>query len=97
MTCRKPPGIELTLDDRRELARQLVLSRLERHAAECVEGGNPPLEIADEQRVARAVIDALFGLGRLQALIEDHDIENIDVNGCDRVWVDVFRRNQGKR
>jgi len=79
-------GYQLTLDDRRELARQLVLSRLERHAAKCVEGGNPPLGIADEQRVARAVIDALFGLGRLQALIEDHDIENIDVNGCDRVW-----------
>jgi pilus assembly protein CpaF len=80
-------GYELALDDRRELARQLTLSRLERYAAESVEAGNTPLAIVDEQRVARFVLDALFGLGRLQALIDDREIENIDVNGCDRVWV----------
>jgi Flp pilus assembly CpaF family ATPase len=28
----------------------------------------------------------LFGLGRLQSLVDDPEIENIDVNGCDRVW-----------
>jgi len=80
-------GYELTLEDRRELARTLVLSRLERHAAESVENGRSPLDVPDEQRVARAVLDALFGLGRLQSLIDDCDIENIDVNGCDQVWV----------
>lgn len=80
-------GYELALDDRRELARQLTLSRLEQFAAEAVQSGNTPLELADEERVARAVLDALFGLGRLQSLIDDRDIENIDVNGCDRVWV----------
>ena len=36
--------------------------------------------------MAQSVLDALFGLGRLQALVDDPDIENIDVNGCDRVW-----------
>jgi len=80
-------GYELAVDDRRELARQLTLSRLEGVAAELVEAGEAPLEVADEHRVARAVLDALFGLGRLQSLIDDRDIENIDVNGCDRVWV----------
>jgi pilus assembly protein CpaF len=80
-------GYELALDDRRELARQLTLSRLERYAAESVEAGVAPLGVSDERRVARAVLDALFGLGRLQTLIDDPEIENIDVNGCDRVWV----------
>ncbi len=80
-------GYELGLDDRRELARELTLSRLERYAAESVEHGNAPLPVTDEQRVAKFVLDALFGLGRLQALIDDPEIENIDVNGCDRVWV----------
>ncbi len=80
-------GYELALDDRRELARQLTLSRLKQYAAESVERGSAPLDLADEGRVARAVLDALFGLGRLQALIDDQDIENIDVNGCDCVWV----------
>lgn len=80
-------GHTLTLDDRRELARQLTFSRLQRHAGDSLAAGNPPLDAADEQRVAMAVLDALFGLGRLQALIDDEQIENIDVNGCDRVWV----------
>jgi Flp pilus assembly CpaF family ATPase len=30
---------------------------------------------------------ALFGLGRLQPLVDDPLIENIEVNGCDRVWL----------
>ncbi len=80
-------GYELTLDDRRELAREFTLSRLERHAADCVERGDSPLDMGDEEYVARAVLDALFGLGRLQSLIDDSDIENIDVNGYDHVWV----------
>ena len=80
-------GYDLASDDRRELARQLTLSRLEGYATESVASGHTPLDVADEERVARAVLDALFGLGRLQTLIDDGDIENIDVNGCDRVWV----------
>ncbi len=80
-------GHELGIDDRRELARTLTLARLERLAAETVGAGDKPLGVAEEQRVARAVLDALFGLGRLQSLIDQQDIENIDVNGCDCVWV----------
>ncbi|MGH9066716.1 MAG: CpaF family protein [Acidimicrobiales bacterium] len=29
----------------------------------------------------------LWGLGRLQALIDDHSIENVNINGCDQVWI----------
>jgi pilus assembly protein CpaF len=36
--------------------------------------------------LAQTVLDALFGMGRLQSLIDDSEIENIDINGCDRVW-----------
>ena len=80
-------GHELGIDDRRELARTLTLTRLERLAQESVVAGDEPLEVAEEHRLARAVLDALFGLGRLQSLIDREDIENIDVNGCDCVWV----------
>lgn len=78
---------ELALSDRRELARQLALTRLRDVAAERVALGRDPIEPIEEQRLAHAVLDALFGLGRLQALVDDVEIENIDVNGCDRVWV----------
>jgi Flp pilus assembly CpaF family ATPase len=78
---------ELALADRRELARQLALTRLRDMAAERVAMGQAPIEPMEEQRLTHAVLDALFGLGRLQMLVDDVDIENIDVNGCDRVWV----------
>ena len=45
-----------------------------------------PAGADEEQLLAQTVLDALFGLGRLQALIDNVDIENIDINGCDRVW-----------
>src|SRR5580704_6996146 len=78
---------ELALSDRRELARQLALTRLRDVAAERVALGQDPIEPVEEQRLAHAVLDALFGLGRLQGLVDNAEIENIDVNGCDRVWV----------
>jgi pilus assembly protein CpaF len=78
---------ELAVADRRELARELALTRLRGVAAERLALGYAPIESTEEQRLAQAVLDALFGLGRLQALVDDPEIENIDVNGCDRVWV----------
>jgi Flp pilus assembly CpaF family ATPase len=78
---------ELALADRRELARELALTRLREIATERVGLGHSPIEPSEEQRLAHAVLDALFGLGRLQMLVDDSEIENIDVNGCDRVWV----------
>jgi pilus assembly protein CpaF len=78
---------ELAVADRRELARELALTRLREVAAERLALGHAPIESTEEQRLAQAVLDALFGLGRLQTLVDDPEIENIDVNGCDRVWV----------
>ncbi len=78
---------ELGFEDRRELARELTLSRLRRRDADLVAAGKSPLDAVTEQQVTQSVLDALFGLGRLQTLVDDERIENIDVNGCDQVWV----------
>ena len=77
----------LSSDDRRELARQLVMSRLQTFGARRLAAGHTPLDPAAEQRLAHVVLDSLFGLGRLQSLIDDPQVENVDVNGCDCVWV----------
>ncbi len=77
----------LTAEDRRELARQLTVSHLRRRDADLVAAGDRPLESMTVLQLTQSVLDALFGLGRLQALVDDPRIENIDVNGCDRVWV----------
>jgi Flp pilus assembly CpaF family ATPase len=77
---------ELQGDDRREFARQRIFVRLDELAL--AESMDPVgRTVAEEQRLAQSVLDALFGMGRLQTLIDDPGIENIDINGCDRVWV----------
>jgi len=49
--------------------------------------GEPPLDPEAEAAVARAVDDALFGLGGFQRYLDDPTVENINANGCDRVTV----------
>jgi Flp pilus assembly CpaF family ATPase len=72
-------------DDRREFARQQIFSHLDDLVDEGGKGW-APTGPDDEQGLAQSVLDALFGLGRLQELVDNPEIENIDINGCDRVW-----------
>ena len=72
---------------RRELGRALLSQLLERESLTRVQSGDHPWSVQEEFTLAEAVLAALFGLGRLQPLIEDPDIENIEVNGHDDVWL----------
>jgi len=76
----------LSGDDRREFARQRAFLHLDTLSASGHGSAPVPPSPVEEQRMAQAVLDALFGLGRLQSLVDDDGIENIDINGCDQVW-----------
>jgi Flp pilus assembly CpaF family ATPase len=89
---------DLDADDRREFARQRAFLHLDSLAATHDLAAGAPLSPADEQELAQTVLDALFGLGRLQGLVDDDRIENIDINGCDQVWAtfaDGSKRSMG--
>ncbi len=77
---------DLDAEDRREFARQRAFLHLDSLAGTHVPASGRPVSAVEEQELAQAVLDALFGLGRLQALVDDDGIENIDINGCDQVW-----------
>lgn len=74
--------------DQELLGRQLVNEALERHARRCLAAGRPVPGEAEEEAVAQAVLDRLFALRRLQQLLEDPTLENINANGCDVVWLE---------
>jgi pilus assembly protein CpaF len=74
-------------EDERQFARALVAQVLEEHARSEVTMGRSPLNAQDEEDLAAAIHAALFGVGRLQPLLEDEQVENIDINGCDRVFI----------
>jgi pilus assembly protein CpaF len=80
----RPP---LGAPDEQALGRQLIAEALERRATDALREGNPVLSATEEDELSRAVFDALFRLARLQRLLDDPAIENINANGCDQVWV----------
>ena len=72
---------------RRELARSLLADELASRARARVGAGQEPWPVETEMRIAAGVMAALFGLGRLQPLVDDPDVENIEVDGHDSVWI----------
>ena len=77
-------GVDLS---ERMLARALIDDALAAWVTDRVHDGDPAPGAAVEDATAAAVFAALFGLGRLQQWVDDEAIENIDVNGCDDVWL----------
>lgn len=77
----------MTSEDERHFARSLIVQVLEDHATLQISEGRVPPTAEEEEQIAGAIHAALFGVGRLQPLLEDRDVENIDINGHDRVFV----------
>ncbi|MEV4105932.1 CpaF/VirB11 family protein [Nonomuraea sp. NPDC049649] len=78
----------MTSDDTiREFAKaaitDLVREYVDSHA---LAGRNVP-NLDEEHLLAEAVYNEIFELGRLQPFVDDPEVENIDVNGCDQVWI----------
>ena len=79
--------LPMTGEDERQYARAVIGQVLEEHARGEVNGGHTPPNAEEEEALAAGIHAALFGVGRLQPLLDDPEIENIDVNGCDRVFL----------
>lgn len=83
-------------DDERSLSHALINDALEREAQARLRRGVAPVSSEEDVAVAEAVHDRLFGLGRLQPLLDDQQINDIAVNGCDRVFV-TYRDGRRER
>ncbi len=75
------------VDDERQLARRLIADELDDLAADRLGRGLEPLDDDEERRLADAVLDAVLGLGRIQPLLDDPDISDIHIRGCESVWL----------
>src|SRR5579871_5059096 len=47
-----------------------------------------PLSFAERERLAREILDEIFGLGPLEPLLKDHSISDILVNRSDQVYIE---------
>ncbi|MEG9227298.1 CpaF family protein [Aeromicrobium sp. Sec7.5] len=70
-----------------QLARQMIAEVLRGHAESRMAEGVPPLPPEADDEISEAIYARMFGAGRLQRLLDDDSIENIDINGADEVWI----------
>jgi Flp pilus assembly CpaF family ATPase len=70
-----------------QVAAQLIRRELDQMAQDAMRESRPILDKDVEQAVQARVLAVLFGLGALQQMLEDPEIENIFVNGPARVFV----------
>jgi pilus assembly protein CpaF len=80
-------GRQLSRQDEQRYAGYLIEQLLAEHTRRRIDRGQAPLDQAAEHALTETVQAELFRLGRLQPLLDDPEIENIDINGCDQVWL----------
>lgn len=78
----------LTSGEQRERGRTIIQELLADESQERATSGQDLWSLQEQGALAQALDDALFGLGRLQPLIDDDTVENIQIAGADRVAVE---------
>jgi Flp pilus assembly CpaF family ATPase len=70
----------------RTAARQIIQTRVQRWAQDHLTDG-VVVSFATQRRLVDAVFDERFELGVLTPYIRSDQVESIDLNGCDDVWI----------
>jgi len=86
---------ERTVADEQQLAWRFIAAAVQQHMQDLLAAGSELPVAAYDERLADAIYAAMYGAGQLQELLDDGDIENIDINGCDEVWV-TYAGTRGK-
>jgi Flp pilus assembly CpaF family ATPase len=87
---------ELSTEDERQFALSVISGAVQRHQAGVLAGGGElPVDTGYDMRLVMAIESAIYRAGVFQDLLDDNSIENIDINGCDEVWV-TYADDRGK-
>lgn len=87
---------DLSTTDERQLALSVITKVVQRHLASVLAGGGElPADPAFDLDLIMAVNALIFEAGELQELLDDVDVENIDINGCDEVFI-TYADHRGK-
>jgi pilus assembly protein CpaF len=78
----------LNLERLAQMDRGAVLSELTQIIETLVDNDGTPMTGLERERLAREVLDEVFGLGPLEPLMRDPTVADILVNGCRNVYVE---------
>lgn len=79
--------LPLRPDDEVQFARSVVGRELDGLAAQRLASGRELLAAAEEAALADAVLARSLGTGRIQPLLDDPEIDDIHIRGCEPAWV----------
>jgi Flp pilus assembly CpaF family ATPase len=74
----------MTPEDQRQLIRSWIEAELAAEARRRLDAGRAQIPREREPVIVRAVENAIWGLGRLQELLDMRDVEDIHITGADR-------------
>ncbi|MFJ5120929.1 CpaF family protein [Kitasatospora sp. NPDC088548] len=77
----------LSTADLRVAAREVIANLVQEHNQRLYLAGEGLPSNEEDEALVNAVHAAMYGVGRLQPWLENLDVENIDINGCDRVFI----------
>ena len=79
---------ELSRADEQQLSMTLIDQAVTDYMQQQLrEGGDVPMDRTLDERLSTSVYASMYGAGELQSMLDDPDVENIDINGCDEMWV----------
>ncbi|RMB56867.1 ATPase, T2SS/T4P/T4SS family, partial [Tessaracoccus antarcticus] len=76
---------DLTKADREVLGREVIAEVLAREARTATTNGQATWTMRHQSRLADALFDAVFRMGRLQPYLDDDTLENVIISGYDNV------------
>ena len=87
-------GFDDGMESEQQLARETARAEVARALALQPSNTWPPL---DEENIVQEVIALVLGLGRLETLLNDDEVSDIHVRGCDSVWVKLRDGSRERR
>lgn len=88
----------LSSDDERRFARSTLRKELRRRNEALLSAGRDPLPAEAEEHLINETLNAVFGFGELERWLGDPNVQDVHVNGFDRVFIktrDGQRRQVG--
>jgi pilus assembly protein CpaF len=73
--------VDLSDIERQELGRQVILEVIDEDERDSTNAGQGAYSLTYRDRLAQALFDEIFGLGRLQPLLRDETVQNIVIAG----------------
>jgi len=71
----------------RQYTRAVITDVIRLHNEHLLGSGAEVLDPSVDDEISDAIFARMYGAGRLQKLLDDDLIENIDINGADEVWI----------